>query len=380
MKYRTFGKLTWRPSALGFGAMRLPTVDGNSAVIDEEIATQMVRRAIDCGVNYIDTAWVYHQEKSEPFLGRALEDGYRDQVKLATKMPSWSIKKSGDFDKYLNEQLKRLQTDQIDFYLLHALNKTSWPNLRDLGVLDWAEKAIADHRIGALGFSFHDEFSVFKEIIDAYDWIFCMIMYNYMDVEFQAGLKGLRYAASRDVAVVIMEPLRGGLLAQPPPKTIAALWESAPITRSPADWALQWLWDQSEVSLVLSGMSTMEHVEENIASAARSQIGLLATEERALVKRVRQAYLDLAPIPCTDCKYCLPCPTGVDIPRIFTVYNTVMMHGERDRTQWGYISSLSGEERADQCVACGKCEQICPQQIKIIDWLKEAHAFFTETR
>lgn len=380
MKYRTFGKLTWKPSALGFGAMRLPTIDGNSAVIDEEAATQMMRRAIDCGVDYIDTAWVYHQEKSEPFLGRALEDGYRDQVKLATKMPSWLIKKSGDFDKYLNEQLKRLRTDQIDFYLLHALNKTSWLNLRDLGVLDWAEKAIADHRIGALGFSFHDEFSVFKEIVDAYDWIFCMIMYNYMDIEFQAGLKGLRYAASRDIAVVIMEPLRGGLLAQPPPKTITALWESAPITRSPADWALQWLWDQPEVSLVLSGMSTMEHVEENIASAARSQTGLLTAEERALVKRARRAYLDLAPIPCTDCKYCLPCPTGVNIPRIFTVYNTVMMHGEHDRTRWGYISSLSEEERADQCVACGKCEQVCPQQIKIVDWLKEAHAFFTEAQ
>lgn len=376
MQYRIFGKLTWKPSALGFGAMRLPTIDGNSTKIDEELATQMVRRAIDCGVNYIDTAWVYHQEKSEPLLGRALQDGYRDKVKLATKMPSWLIKKSSDFDRYLDEQLKRLQTDQIDFYLLHALNKTYWPNLRELGVLDWAEKAIADHRIGAIGFSFHDEFSVFKEIIDAYDWIFCMIMYNYMDVEFQAGRKGLHYAAARDVAVVIMEPLRGGLLAQPPPKTIADLWESAPITRYPADWALQWLWDQPEVSLVLSGMSTMEHVEENIAYAARSQAGLLSAEERALVKRVRRAYRDLAPIPCTDCKYCLPCPTGVNIPRIFTVYNTVMMHGKRDHTRWSYISSLSEEERADQCIACGKCEQVCPQQIMVIDWLKEVHAFF----
>ncbi len=376
MQYRIFGKLTWKPSALGFGAMRLPTIDGNSTKIDEELATQMVRRAIDCGVNYIDTAWVYHQEKSEPLLGRALQDGYRDKVKLATKMPSWLIKKSSDFDRYLDEQLKRLQTDQIDFYLLHALNKTYWPNLRELGVLDWAEKAIADHRIGAIGFSFHDEFSVFKEIIDAYDWIFCMIMYNYMDVEFQAGRKGLHYAAARDVAVVIMEPLRGGLLAQPPPKTIADLWESAPITRYPADWALQWLWDQPEVSLVLSGMSTMEHVEENIAYAARSQAGLLSAEESALVKRVRRAYRDLAPIPCTDCKYCLPCPTGVNIPRIFTVYNTVMMHGKRDHTRWSYISSLSEEERADQCIACGKCEQVCPQQIMVIDWLKEVHAFF----
>ncbi|MCI2426430.1 aldo/keto reductase [Candidatus Acetothermia bacterium] len=379
MQYRTFGRLDWKPSALGFGAMRLPTIDGNSAKIDEKLATQMVRRAIDCGVNYIDTAWVYHQEKSEPLLGRALQDGYRKKVKLATKMPSWLIKASSDFDKYLDEQLKRLQTDQIDFYLLHALNKTYWSNLRDLGVLDWAEKAIADHRIGALGFSFHDQFSVFKEIIDAYDWIFCMIMYNCIDVEFQAGRKGLHYAATNDVAVVIMEPLRGGLLAQPPPQTVTALWESAPITRSPTDWALQWLWDQPEVSLVLSGMSTMEHVEENIESANRSRIGLFSDEERTLVKRVRQAFRDLAPIPCTDCKYCLPCPANVNIPRIFTAYNNVMMHGKRNPANWSYISSFEGE-RADQCVACGKCEPVCPQQIRIIDWLKKVHAFFSETR
>jgi predicted aldo/keto reductase-like oxidoreductase len=376
MQYRTFGKLTWKPSALGFGAMRLPTIDNNSAKIDEELATQMVRRAIDYGVNYIDTAWVYHQEKSEPFLGRALQGGYRDKVKLATKMPSWLIKKTSDFDRYLNEQLKRLQTDKIDFYLLHALNKTYWLTLRDLGVLDWAEQAIADHRIGALGFSFHDEFSVFKEIIDAYDWIFCMILYNYIDIEFQAGRKGLHYAAAKDVAVVIMEPLRGGLLAQSPPQKIAALWKNAPVTRSPADWALQWLWDQPEISLVLSGMSTMEHVEENIASAIRSKIGLFSAEERSLVEQARQSFRDLAPIPCTDCKYCLPCPTGVNIPRIFRVYNTVIMHNTHDPTRWGYISSLSGEERADQCVACGKCEQVCPQQIIIVDWLKKVHAFF----
>ena len=373
MQYRTFGKLDWQPSALGFGAMRLPTIDGDSAKIDEDLATRMIRTAIDRGVNYVDTAWPYHKEQSEPFVGRCLQDGYRDKVKLATKMPSWLIKEASDFDKHLDIQLGRLQTDHIDFYLLHAQNKTHWPNLRDLGVLDWAEKAKTDGRIAHLGFSFHDDLAIFKEIIDAHDWTFCQIMYNYMDIEFQAGREGLKYAAERDIAVVVMEPLRGGRLTRPAPAAAARLWAEAPTRRSQADWALQWLWDQPEVSLLLSGMSEMSHVEENLASAERSAVGLLTDDERAIVDRVREAYQSLSAIPCTSCKYCMPCPNGVAIPSIFSIYNDLQMYGDQRGAHAGYTQFMSAEKRADQCVACGQCETACPQQIEIIDWLKKVH-------
>ena len=378
MQYRTFGRLDWQPSALGFGAMRLPTIDGDYGQIEEELATQMVRTAIDAGVNYVDTAWPYHKEQSEPFVGRALQDGYRDKVKLATKLPSWLIKETADFDKHLNTQLERLQTDRVDFYLLHALNKTYWPKLQGLGVLEWAEGAIADGRIGHLGFSFHDELPLFKEIVDAYDWTFCQIMYNYMDIAFQAGREGLQYAAARDLAVVIMEPLRGGSLTQKAPDAVTALWDEASTQRSQADWALQWLWSQPEVSLCLSGMSTLQHVEENLESADRSGVGTLSEDDLELVDRVREAYRALSPIPCTDCQYCQPCPSGVKIPRIFSSYNAAMMYGDHARYRMGYSQFTEPADRADNCVECGQCEAACPQQIQIIEWLKKAHAFLTE--
>ena len=378
MQYRSFGRLDWQPSALGFGAMRLPVLDGDSAKIDEALATRMIRTAIDAGVNYVDTAWTYHEEQSEPFIGRCLQDGYRDKVKVATKMPSWLIKERADFDKHLTTQLERLQTDRIDFYLLHTLNKTFWPNLRDLDVFKWAEGAIKDGRIGHLGFSFHDELPLFKEIVDAYDWTFCQIMYNYMYIEFQAGREGLHYAAAKDLAVVIMEPLRGGSLTARPPDDVAAIWDESPTKRSQVDWALQWLWNQPEVSLVLSGMTAMEHVEENLDIAARSGVGSLGAEDLAVIDRVRDAYRKLSPIPCTDCKYCQPCPSGVDIPGVFATYNNAIIYNDHDRHRVIYTQYMEAEKKADNCVECGQCEEACPQQIEIIDWLKKAHAFLAE--
>jgi predicted aldo/keto reductase-like oxidoreductase len=395
MQYRTFGRLDWRPSALGFGCMRLPTLDGDPARIDEPQATRMLRYAIDHGVNYVDTAYPYHRGTSEAFVGRALRDGYRQKVRLATKLPSWLIQAPADFDRYLDEQLERLETAAIDFYLLHGLGRERWHNLRDLGVLAWARRAMAEGRFRYLGFSFHDEYDAFREIVDAYDgWTFCQIQYNYMDVDYQAGVKGLRYAAERGLAVVVMEPLRGGMLAQNIPPAIQALWSAGATLppsrtqgasmagaphgeRTPADWALQWVWNQPEVSLALSGMSTMQQVEENVASAGRSGVGTLAEQELALVDRVKDAYLELCPIPCTDCRYCQPCPNGVAISRIFTLYNEATMFNALERSRMVYEQWMREDERADCCLACGECEAACPQGIEIIEWLKKADALLS---
>ncbi|MCD6345515.1 MAG: aldo/keto reductase [Anaerolineae bacterium] len=374
MQYRTFGKLDWKPSALGFGAMRLPTLNDDQKQIDEPLATRMIRYAIDHGVNYVDTAYPYHGGASEPFVGRVLQDGYREKVKLATKLPCWLVKESGDFDRYLDEQLERLQTEHIDFYLLHALGEKQWHIMHDMGVLDWAERALGDGRIRHLGFSFHDTYAAFQEIVDAYDaWTFCQIQYNYMDIDYQAGTRGLKYAADKGLAVVVMEPLRGGQLAQTPPETVARLWAMAAQQRSPADWALQWVWNQPEVSLLLSGMSAMQHVMENVASAERSGVGQLTEAELTLIKGVRAAYQTLSPIPCTDCKYCMPCPNGVNRPGIFEIYNSALMYGHLENARAAY-HWVGKEHQADQCIECGVCEEKCPQGISIIEWLKKAHA------
>ncbi len=373
MQYRTFGRLDWQPSALGFGAMRLPVIDDDSSQIDEPLATQMIRYAIDHGVDYVDTAYPYHRGESEKFLGRALQDGYRERVHLVTKMPCWRIETAEDFDRYLDEQLTRLQTGRIDFYLLHSLRRDTWNRVRDLGVLAWAEQAMADGRIGHLGFSFHDEYDAFQEIVDGYDnWVLAQVQYNFMDVNYQAGMRGVRYAAERGLAVVVMEPLRGGQIAGRPPEAVARLWASAAQQRSHVEWALQWVWNQPEVSLLLSGMSAMRHVEENVVYAGRSGPGTLTPDELALVDRVREAYRALIPIPCTQCGYCQPCPSGVDIPEILNVYNEATMYENLPaaRAAYGWIKK---ESRADHCIECGECLDKCPQHIPIPDWLKKAH-------
>lgn len=271
MQYRKFGKLGWKPSALGFGCMRLPQFDQDMAHVDEAEAIRMIRYAIDHGVNYLDTAAVYHMGNSERVVGKALQDGYRQKVKLATKLTLFALKSGDEFDRFFNNQLERLQTDKIDFYLLHGLNRQLWKSAQEWKAIRWIEGKIAAGQISYLGFSFHDEYDVFKEIVDAYDnWTFCQIQYNYMDVKNQAGRRGLKYAADKNLAVVIMEPIRGGLLAKKPPELVAKVWRTSSIDRSPAEWALQWLWNQPEVSVVLSGMSTMQQVIENLAAAERS--------------------------------------------------------------------------------------------------------------
>lgn len=378
MNYRKFGQLDWEISALGFGCMRFPVIGGDSSQIDEKAAADMLHLAIDRGVNYIDTAYPYHGGQSEGFVGRVLKGPYRKKVKLATKLPSWKIEKYEDFDFYLNDQLDRLQTDWIDCYLLHALDEKNWSKIESLGGLEWAEKARADGRISHLGFSFHDELTVFKRIIDASDgWDFCMIQFNYMDQNYQAGLEGLHYAADRGLGVMVMEPLRGGRLVDPP-APVQKIWDEAKMQRSAAEWSFQWLWNLPQVAGVLSGMSSKEQILENLESAGRSGIGVLDVSELELVDRVKEAYQGMALIPCTRCNYCLPCPEGVDIPRILKIYNDGIMYEKNETARDDYVTWVPAEAKGDLCVVCGECEDQCPQDIPISDWMAQIHQEYTD--
>ena len=377
MKYRRFGNMDWEASALGFGCMRLPIVGGDSSVIDEPEAIRMLHYAIDHGVNYLDTAYPYHGGNSERVVGKALQGGYRDKVKLATKLPSWAVDSKDDFDRYLNEQLEKLQTDHIDIYLLHGMRAPRWETMTKYDVLASADRALADGRIGRLGFSFHDSFEVFQEVVDGYDhWAMCQIQYNYMNEDYQAGTKGLEYAASKGLAVVVMEPLLGGKLATPP-GPIQDLWTQAQNKRAPVEWALSWLWNKPQVSVALSGMSTMEHVQQNIEFAERSAVGMLTDQELALVAKVSTKYDELCPIPCTQCRYCMPCPNGVDIPRNFATFNNGVMYNAFDEARRRY-SRMAPEIRASACVQCGVCEEQCPQDIPIRQWMPLVDAVLGE--
>jgi len=382
MLYRKFGSLDWEVSALGFGAMRLPVLPADSSKVDEEQSIELIRHAIDLGVNYFDTAYMYHGGESEKILGRALKNGYRDRVKVATKLPVFMpiVETATDFDRLLDEQMEKLQIDKLDFYLLHGLGRQTWPKVRDLGIREWAEKAIADGRFDHFGFSFHDKLQVFKDIVDDYDnWALCQVQYNFMDTEFQAGTAGVKYAAGKNLAVVIMEPLRGGRLGKKKqPAPVTAVWESAAVRRTPAEWALLWLLDQPEVTMALSGMSAIEQVDENVASVEQSGLGTLSADDLVLVARARQSYEGLSPIPCTECGYCIPCQQGVAIPNVFKFYNEAFMYEdvEAARTRYFGPNGVIEKRRADKCTECGDCVQVCPQQIDVPAWMKKVCGLF----
>ncbi len=380
MLYRKMPKNGDKLSILGFGAMRLPVKQDGS--IDEEKATQMIRHAIDNGVNYVDTAWPYHMGESEPFLGRALADGYREKVKLATKQPQWMIKSLKDMDSFLNKQLEKLNTDHIDYYLIHSLAGSSWENIRDLDVTDFLDRAKADGRIINAGFSYHGNAEDFKDIVDGYAWDFCQIQYNFLDENIQAGRKGLEYAASHGLGVVIMEPLRGGNLAYPIPCEIMNIWNEADVKRSPVEWALRWVWNHPDVTVVLSGMTEPCQIEENLKFAEEGLADSLTLNELGLIERVADKYRELMKINCTGCRYCMPCPQRVDIPACFEMYNNLYMFDGKDRLMIMYAAKLGGilkgAERnfASQCVQCGQCLDACPQQLAIPDLLAEVSKEF----
>ncbi len=377
MNFRDFGRLDWRVSALGFGCMRLPTLDGNplGSNIDQAQAERMIHCAIEGGVNYFDAAYVYHEGASEVVLGKALRAGRRDKVNLATKSPVWQIQSGGDFDRLLNEQLCRLQTDHIDFYLLRALNRKRWQDsVLQHDLLAKADAAIRDGRIGHLGFSFHDCYESFPEILDGYDhWAFYQIQYNYMDTENQAGVNGLKLAAAKGLVVVVMEPLLGGRLANPP-APIREVIDRSTARRSPADLALQWLWDQPEVSVVLSGMSTLPQVEANLDSANHSRVHSFEATDFGLIAQLQRRYRERTLIPCTKCNYCTPCPNGVNIPLNFEIFNNAHLHEDVPGARLRYQLFLGDDARAGACVDCDTCEPQCPQQIPISDWMPKVHA------
>ncbi|MFX0101723.1 MAG: aldo/keto reductase [Candidatus Hodarchaeota archaeon] len=382
MRNRKFGSLDFKVSALGFGAMRLPTKKFLFwKKINEPEAIKMIRYGIDSGINYVDTAYPYHGGKSEIVVGKALLDGYREKVHLVTKLPIWKVKETADYNRFLDEQLEKLQTDHLDIYLFHGMNKGRFKTLKELDLIKEAEAAQSAEKIKHIGFSFHDNFTVFKEIIDYYDkWTMAQIYYNYMDTALQATTKGLEYAASKNIAVVIMGPNKGGRLARKPTPEIQALMNKSPIKRSPADWALQFLWNKPEISCVLSGMSTMQQLKENLESADKSGIGSLSQEESDILESIADIFRKAIKIPCTACEYCMPCPSGVNIPKNFNLLNET---SRRNDAGWGRkeykklakdkdsLNTAKDNGNATLCTECKKCMENCPQEINIPEELKK---------
>lgn len=374
MIYRTFGKTNIKISQLGFGCMRFPLIDENDPTMINEIeATKMLHYAIDNGINYFDTAYSYHRQMSEDFVGKALKGGYRKKVYLATKMPVWLVESKENCQKYFNEQLTRLRTDSIDMYLLHSLDKNGWQKVQEYDILGFLDKIRAAGKIRFAGFSFHDELPLFKEIVDAYPWTFCLIHLNYVDDDFQAGVEGLQYAHKKDLAVVIMEPLRGGKLANNVPTEVMNIIKKSGYEQTPAEFALRWLYNRSEVSCILSGMSSMDQVKKNIAFASHDYVGTLSAQDLALYVEARDFYRSKTRVNCTQCGYCIPCAQGIPIPFILELYNDAYMYDSLKESQRAYTVFIKPEHRADHCTVCGECEEKCPQKIPIAEFLEKAH-------
>ena len=368
MQYRN--DQTGRPiSLLGYGCMRFTR---KGAGIDLEKAEREVLAAIGAGVNYFDTAYIY--PGSEAALGEILDRNHcRDQVRIATKLPQYLVRGKGDFERYFSEELRRLRTDHVDFYLMYMLTDVeSWHKLEAAGVREWLDAKRAAGQIGQVGFSFHGNTEMFKKLLEVYPWNFCQIQYNYLDEHSQAGRAGLEAAAAKGLPVIIMEPLRGGKLVNLLPPEAKRLFAESPRGWTPAEWALRWLWDQPAVTCVLSGMNDLEMIEENCRIADEVQPGALTKEDFALLERVKTAIQQRVKAPCTGCGYCMPCPKGVDIPGAFRCYNEMFTEHKRTgrREYWQVVGLRKEPAFATQCVGCGKCESHCPQHLPIVDNLK----------
>ncbi len=378
MLYREMPKSGDKLSILGFGCMRLP---GWHHSPDEEQSIRQIRYAIDKGVNYVDTAWNYHDGKSEVILGKALKDGYREKVKLADKLPQWMCDSREDMDYYLDEQLTRLDVEKIDYYLLHSIDVGHWRRLKELGVTGFLEQAKADGKIVNIGFSFHGPKDSFMEIIDDYDWDLCQIQYNILDEHNQAGIEGLNHARSKDIGVIVMEPLRGGALAGKQPAEVETIYRAGAPDRSNVDWALRWVWNHPGVITILSGMNDVAQIDENVTIAETADVGSMSEEELTTVQNAAETFRRVMKVPCTGCHYCMPCPSNVDIPACFSSYNAKYLFKQGFTSRMMYLLLQSGgagkaPTLASQCVECGKCVEHCPQKIDIPAELKKVDKEF----
>lgn len=368
-------------SILGFGCMRLPTIDNKSDRIDYPLATQMLHFAIDQGVNYVDTAYFYHSAvfgqrgESEPFLGEALSGGWRKKIYLATKMPVYILKQKEQMDAFLSEQLQRLRTEYLDFYLLHGLNGESWDRIRDMGVREFMDKKKAEGKFRFPAFSFHGKAEDFIRICDEYDWTFAQVQYNYLDTNFQAGYNGIKYARDKGIGVVVMEPLKGGKLGNKIPPEMSGVITASVIKKSPAEWALRFVWNESCVTNLLSGMNSMEQVVENVSIANKALPESLTNEELLIYEKLRNAISSKIRADCTDCRYCMPCSSGVDIPDVLACLNHFALWNDTNPWLTGYIR-VKG--KAGKCTECRECEEVCPQGIPIPALMKEAVSIFKE--
>lgn len=369
MHYRQINNIKDDVSLLGFGAMRLPTREDGS--VDEAEAIRMVRHAIDNGVNYVDTAYPYHNGASEVVIGKALKDGYREKAFLADKLPIWFVKKEEDVRRLFDEQMERLDVECIDFYLVHCIEAEAWKTTKECNVLPILEELKAEGRIGHIGFSFHDHYQLFEEVIDYYPWEFCQIQLNYVDTEFQAGLKGSKYAAAKGIPVIIMEPLKGGRITDAVPPAIQEIWDSAPVKRSPVEWAFKWVASLPEVLTILSGMSSMEQLEQNLELFNKDDLPVVTAEEMKVIEKAGSLYRDLIKYPCTECKYCMPCPSGVAIPRLMRFLNDWIVYEQNPKLKEEYLTWMDKDEHASNCVKCGKCEEACPQHLPVMTAMDE---------
>ena len=371
MKYRDFGKLGIKGSAFGLGCMRFNGEASGDSIIDEQKAIGLIRRAIDGGVTYMDTAYVYLDRTSEIVLGKALQDGYRDKVTIATKMPSEYVHNRAEMEALLDEELKKLQTDHIDFYLMHGINKEKWEYFKSIGAPEFFDDMKREGKIRYKCFSFHGPYEEFEYIIKDSDWDMVQIQYNFMDVENQAGTKGLELAGKLGIPVVIMEGLLGGRLANAP-ENVQALYDAFPVKRTPVEWAFRWLCNHPEVATVLSGCNEIEQIDDNLRIFDTVEAGVMSDEELKLMDDVRAAYLSRTKIGCTGCRYCMPCPNGVNIPGLFAAWNSVSLYDVDPKEDWGLNEIKRNDEGPNHCVACGACEAACPQHLSIIDGLKRA--------
>ena len=381
MLYNTLGKTGLEVSRLGFGTMRLPTKSSNDRIVEDE-ATEMLTYGIENGINLIDTAYPYHSAtlegsgNSETFLGKFLkENSYRDDVLISTKSPSWAIEKKEDFNYYLDDQLKKLQTDYIDIYLLHSLTVPDWNKVNGLGVLDFLDDCLSSGVVKHVGFSSHIEVDYLIEILDEYPkWEVVLTQMNYLDEYYQSGVMGLDYLKQVNVGSMIMEPLRGGRLVNNIPPEIQAIWDTADKKRTPVEWALQYLWNRDDVDCVLSGMTSLEQVKQNVEIASTPD--RISDHDQEVIREVAREYRERLGNKCTRCGYCMPCPHGVDIINCLTEYNIAHMMNDPKASAMQYFALIDDDSRADSCIQCGECIPFCTQMLDIPEELVKVHEYF----